>query len=192
MNGNPFEECNARSRYVPANRGEYVPPKTLRRTDIVPEKNHAAKTPSINEVRAALQEGPMTRDALAKRFNTSRGEIAKPIYALRKKMEVVEEDDTVSLVSLVAEASAESPEPPVLGPTGLRKEEAVRRVFEALQERAGAWERGWEPLEAPGVEPFGSASATSDIEAALRLILAELPGLLRDREKLQKLREVLG
>jgi hypothetical protein len=132
-------------------------------------------TPGMNDIRAVLSDnGPMTRPQLSQHFGCSLSEVAKPIYSLRARGDVLEDGDLVTLLKTAPQRVTEPDS--MVGSTPTEKTAPV-------------------PVSAPAIgmqEAEPSPSDDDAIRAALLLILNELPGLMRDRETLRKLREVLG
>ena len=143
--------------------------------------------PGNPDLRKALENGPMTRDELVRHFQCSRSEVAKPIYSLIRSGEVLEEGDRVMLASQPRKApesmgsttpSQKIDSSPVSGPAMGMSEVEPRSPEQAAVDHP-------------------TRDAVSDdrdqrLRDALELLITELPELLADREKLRKLREVLG
>jgi len=227
-----MDEAYARQRTPSGPRPEYIPPKTYRRDAVIPGNP---------DLRKALEKGPMTRTELARHFQCSRSDVAKPIYSLIRSGEVIEEGDRISLLrrDLPSEApecypSTTTPQKidsrPVSGPAmGMSGAGCLASFHDLdnacpteaqLHEHQGCSGSETRPLEkescanpdAPpsGVYPEDShdlqlrrdeiksnldaqeEAHTQRLRDAVLLIINELPGLLEDREKLRKLREVLG
>ena len=207
-----MDEAYARQRTPAGPRPEYIPPKTYRRDAVIPGNP---------DLRKALENGPMTREELARHFQCSRSDVAKPIYSLIRSGEVIEEGDRISLLrrDLPSEPSEEpkcypSTTPPqkidsmavsgaAMGMSGAGCLASLNDLDNAcpteaqLHEHHGCSGSETRPHDDFPDSDFTILNMSRDRQAkklrdALSLIMAELPALLEDREKLRKLREVLG
>lgn len=227
-----MDEAYARQRTPAGPRPEYIPPNTYWRDAVIPGNP---------DLRKALEKGPMTRDELARHFQCSRSDVAKPIYRLIRSGEVIEEGDRISLLrrNLPSEPSEEpkcypSTTPPqkidsmavsgaAMGMSGAGCLASLNDLDNAcpteaqLHEHHGCSGSETRPLEKESCanpdeheqpphaaedphweirqeDPNEMAERYRDarIRESIALIMAELPALLEDREKLRKLREVLG
>ena len=142
----------------------------------------------VPEVRQALQKGPSSRDELARDLHCGRADISKQIYSLIRAGEAIEEGDLVMLAS------------------------QPRKMAESMDSTTRPQKIDSSPVSVPGMGipepdpspatltpsgagclgPIEGADPDQQLRAALELLMAELPGLLEDRERLRKLREVLG
>ena len=172
----------------------------------------------IPEIREALRNGSMTRDELAAQFHSSRAVVAKPIYNLIQSGEAIEEGGRISL--LRRDLPSEAPEchpsttqgekidsravsGPAMGMSGAGCLASFHDLDNAcpteaqLHEHHGCSGSETRPHDDFPDPDFTILNMSRDRQAkklrdALSLIMAELPALLEDREKLRKLREVLG
>ncbi len=125
------------------------------------------------------------RDGLCRELHCTRSEVAKPIWSLKQSAEVIEEGDLVMLASKAAESMDSTTRPqkidssPVSVP-GMGIPEPDPSPATLTPSGAGC------------LGPIEGADPDQQLRAALELLMAELPALLEDREKLRKLKEVLG
>lgn len=185
-----MDEAYARQRTPTGPRPEYIPPKTYRRDAVIPGNP---------DLRKALENGPMTRDELARHFQCSRSDVAKPIYRLIRSGEVIEEGDRISLLrrDLPSEApecypSTTQPQKidsravsvPTMGvvDVGFRdKVDALRKLEAAagshdqdLQQRWGAIHAKIDPhLPSPGEDPHPAIVALHDAATHLADLVVE-------------------
>ena len=167
----------------------------------------------VPEVRQALQKGPRSRDDLARDLHCGRADISKQLYSLIRAGEAIEEGDLVILASqarkTVESMDSTTPTEKIASRAdngagmgvvdvgiGQTWEETPRKPEDAGADDQDLRRRGDDiraqldktypdtPLEHP--HPYQS------LRDAMALLMAELPALLEDREKLRKLREVLG
>lgn len=145
-------------------------------------------TVGIQELRDELQGGPKSRDDLCRRLHCTRSEVAKPIYTLKQTGEAIEEGDLVMLASQprkdhqsmdTTTQGEKIDSSPVSGP-GMGTPELDPSPSSVTVSGAGCLA----PVDGPDLD--------RKLRAALELLMAELPALLEDREKLRKLKEVLG
>ena len=198
-----MDEAYARQRTPAGPRPEYIPPKTYRRDAVIPGNP---------DLRKALENGPMTRDELVRHFQCSRSDVAKPIYSLIRSGEVIEEGDRISL--LRRDLPSKPSEEPKCYPSTTPTQKIGSRPVSGAGMGMSEGDAGSLPPDAGShdhrLQDLIQTARLSDVAIirehdrqkeidrgqalrdALSLIMAELPALLEDREKLRKLREVLG
>ena len=187
-------EVYARAKMPAGPRGEYQP-------STAPYRRDQNMNVGIPEIREALRNGSMTRDELAAQFHSSRAVVAKPIYNLIQSGEAIEEGGRISL--LPRDLPSKPSEAQESHPSTTQGDQIDSRAVSGAgmgisdmdpgkPEDAGAHDQDLQRV-------LDDIRATLDAEAhmqrlrdALSLLMAELPALLEDREKLRKLREVLG
>ena len=141
-------------------------------------------------IRIALgKHGPLSRADLVKASDVPRTALAKALYQLKKHGDVIEEGDLVMLAKGPIIAQDERKEAQSMGYTTQGEKIDSRGVSGAGMGFDGAGclgglDKAWP--DAPMEDP------DQPLRGALSLIMAELPALLEDRQKLRKLREVLG
>ena len=171
-------EVYARAKMPAGPREDYKP-------STAPYRRDQNMNVGIPEIREALRNGSMTRDELAAQFHSSRAVVAKPIYSLIQSGEAIEEGGRISL--LRRDLPSEAPE---CHPSTTQGEKIDSRAVSGAGmgfDGAGCLgdlDKAWP--DAPMEDP------DQPLRGALSLVMAELPGLLEDREKLRKMREVLG
>ncbi len=132
-------------------------------------------TVGIQELRYELQGGPKSRDDLCRRLHCTRSEVSKPIYTLKQTGEAIEEGDLVML--------AVQP----------------RKEPQSMDTTTHGEKIDSSPVSGPAIgipEPDPSPASVDTVDgqklrAALELLMAELPALLEDREKLRKIEGLL-
>ena len=184
-------EVYARAKMPAGPREDYKP-------STAPYRRDQNMNVGIPEIREALRNGSMTRDELAAQFHSSRAVVAKPIYNLIQSGEAIEEGGRISL--LLRDLPSEAPECHPSTTQGEKIDSSavsgagmgISDMDPGKPEDAGAHDQDLQRV-------LDDIRATLDAEAhmqrlrdALSLLMAELPALLEDREKLRKLREVLG
>ncbi|MDA8092583.1 MAG: hypothetical protein M0T84_01535 [Betaproteobacteria bacterium] len=207
-------EVYARAKMPAGPRGEYQPSTT-------PYRRDQNMNVGIPEIREALRSGSMTRDELAAHFRTGRAVVAKPVYSLIQSGEAIEEGGRISLLrrdlpSKPSEAQESHPSTTQgdqidsravseagMGMSGAGCLASLNDLDNAcptqaqLHEHHGCSGSETRPHDDFPDPDFTILNMSRDRQAkklrdALSLLMAELPALLEDREKLRKLREVLG
>lgn len=157
----------------------------------------------VPEIREALRSGSMTRDELAAQFHSSRAVVAKPIYNLIQAGEAIEEGGRISL--LLRDLPSNPPETQESYPSTTPCEKMDSRGVsgsaigisdmdpgkpEDVSAHDQDLRRRWDGIRATlDAQEYAHMQRLRD---ALFMLMAEIPALLEDREKLRKLREVLG